>query len=302
MEKSTRRYRKINRAKISDYFILIFLIGAMLSCLIPILNTIAISFSDKVSAGLGKVLIWPVNLTLAPYGEILKDKQFFSSFLISVYRVLLGGVINVLLCIIMAYPLSKSTKAFKAKNIYMWFIVFTMLFNGGLVPNYILVEKLGLIDKIWSLVLPGAVPVFSVIILMNYFKTIPESLEEAAFIDGANPFYILWRIFVPLAKPAIAVIALFSVVGHWNSFFDGLIYINTQEKYPLQTYIQTLTVGLDYQNMNSLKPEEIIKQMEVSSLTFDSAKIVVSMVPILIIYPFLQRYFVSGIVMGAVKE
>jgi putative aldouronate transport system permease protein len=302
MEKSTRRYRKINRAKISDYFILIFLIGAMLSCLIPILNTIAISFSDKVSAGLGKVFIWPVNLTLAPYGEILKDKQFFSSFLISINRVFLGGVINVLLCIIMAYPLSKSTKAFKAKNIYMWFIVFTMLFSGGLVPNYILVEKLGLIDKIWSLVLPGAVPVFSVIILMNYFKTIPESLEEAAFIDGANPFYILWRIFVPLAKPAIAVIALFSVVGHWNSFFDGLIYINTQEKYPLQTYIQTLTVGLDYQNMNSLKPEEIIKQMEVSSLTFDSAKIVVSMVPILIIYPFLQRYFVSGIVMGAVKE
>jgi putative aldouronate transport system permease protein len=201
----------------------------------------------------------------------------------------------------MAYPLSKSTKAFKAKNIYMWFIVFTMLFSGGLVPNYILVEKLGLIDKIWSLVLPGAVPVFSVIILMNYFKTIPESLEEAAFIDGANPFYILWRIFVPLAKPAIAVIALFSVVGHWNSFFDGLIYINTQEKYPLQTYIQTLTVGIDYQNMNSLKPEEIVKQMEVSNLTFNSAKIVVSMIPILLIYPFLQRYFVSGIVMGAVK-
>lgn len=302
MQKSTQRYRKINRTRMADYFILTFLIGAMLSCLIPILNTIAISFSDKVSAGLGKVLIWPVNLTLSPYVEILKDKQFFSSFLISVYRVLLGGIINVLLCIIMAYPLSKSTKAFKAKNIYMWFIVFTMLFSGGLVPSYILVEKLGLIDKIWSLVLPGAVPVFSVIILMNYFKTIPESLEEAAFIDGANPFYILWRIFIPLAKPAIAVIALFSVVGHWNSFFDGLIYINTQEKYPLQTYIQTLTVGLDYQNMNSLKPEEITKQMEVSNLTFNSAKIVVSMIPILLIYPFLQRYFVSGIVMGAVKE
>jgi putative aldouronate transport system permease protein len=302
MQNVIQHYRRNNKISVSDFFISIILIGMTLSCLIPILNTIAISFSDKVSAGLGKVYIWPVNLTIAPYEEILKDNQFFLSFLISLYRVLLGGLINVLLCIIMAYPLSKSTKAFKAKNIYMWLIVFTMLFNGGLVPSYILVQKLGLIDSIWALVLPGAVPVFNVIILMNYFKTIPVSLEEAALMDGANPIYILWKIFIPLGKPAIAVIALFSVVGHWNSFFDGLIYMNTQAKYPLQTYIQTLTVSIDYQNMNSLKPEEIVKQMEVSNLTFNSAKLVVSMVPVLLVYPFLQRYFVTGIVMGAVKE
>ena len=297
-----QHYRRNKKRSISDYFISIFLISVMLTCLIPVLNTFSISLSDKVSAGLGKVYLWPVNPTIVPYEEILKDNQFFTSFLISVYRVFLGLSVNVLLCIIMAYPLSKDTKAFKAKNIYMWFVVFTMLFNGGLIPNYILVQKLGLIDKIWSLVLPGAVPVFSIIILMNYFKSIPKSLEEAALMDGANPFYIMWKIFVPLGKPAIAVIALFSVVGHWNSFFDGLIYMNLQEKYPLQTYIQTLTVSIDYQNMNSLKPEEIIKQMEVSNLTFNSAKLVVSMIPVLLIYPFLQRYFVTGIVMGAVKE
>lgn len=302
MQNVIQHYQRNKKRSISDYLISIILIGAMLTCFVPILNTFAISFSDKVSAGLGKVYIWPVNPTLAPYEEILKDTQFFSSFLISVYRVLLGGFINVLLCIIMAYPLSKDTKAFRAKNIYMWLVVFTMLFNGGLVPNYILVQKLGLVDTIWSLVLPGAVPVFNIIILMNYFKTIPASLEEAALMDGANPVYILWNIFVPLGKASIAVIALFSVVGHWNSFFDGLLYINTQERYPLQTYIQTLTVGIDYQNMNSLKPEEIMQQMEVSNLTFNSAKLVVSMIPVLLIYPFLQRYFVTGIVMGAVKE
>ena len=288
---------------IPDVFISLILIGITLTCLLPVLNTIAISFSDKSSAALGKVFVWPVRFTTAPYEAILREKQFFLSFLVSIYRVLLGGAINVLLTILMAYPLSKDKQHFKAKNIYMWFIVFTMLFYGGLVPTYLLVNRLGLIDSIWALVLPGAVPVFSVIILMNYFKTaIPQSLEEAALMDGASPFHILWHIFVPLAKPCIAVIALFSVVSHWNSFFDGLIYINTAAKQPLQTYIQSMIFSVNLQSMLSMTPQEIIKQMELSGLTFNSAKLVVAMLPLLAIYPFLQRYFVTGIVMGAVKE
>ncbi|HEY5583318.1 MAG TPA: carbohydrate ABC transporter permease [Ruminiclostridium sp.] len=291
-----------NKISMTDIIISIILIGITITCLVPILNTISISLSDRVSAGLGKVYVWPINFTIAPYEEILKDKQFFTSFLVSIFRVLLGGVINVFFCITMAYPLSKDVKAFRAKNMYMWFLVFTMLFNGGLVPSYLLVQNLGLVDSIWALVLPGAVPVFSIILLMNYFKSIPSSLEEAALMDGANPFYIMWKIFVPLAKPAIAVITLFAVVGHWNAFFDGLIYINTPGKYPLQTYIQTLSVSIDYQNINSLSPQDLMKQMAISDLTFNSAKVVVSMIPILLIYPLLQRYFVTGIIMGAVKE
>jgi len=171
-----------------------------------------------------------------------------------------------------------------------------------LIPIFILVKGLNLLDSIWSLILPGAVPVFSVIILMNFFKGIPKSLEEAAVVDGANPLTILARIFIPLALPSIATITLFSIVGHWNAFFDGKIFINTLANQPLSTYIQTLTVELNFQAMQSMSPSEIIRKLEMSNLTFNSAKVVVSMVPILIIYPLLQKYFVTGIVMGAVKE
>jgi ABC-type glycerol-3-phosphate transport system permease component len=274
----------------------------MAVCLIPFLNTVAISFSDRSSADAGRVLIWPVNFTLAPYQELVKDQQLFRSFFISLYRVLLGGVINVVLVILTAFPLSKSPTQFKAKNRYMWFVVFLMLFNGGMIPNYVLVSGLGLINSIWALVLPGAVQIFSVIVLMNYYKSLPPSLEEAARMDGASPWYVLLRVFVPLSMPSIAVITLWSVVGHWNSFFDGMIYINLRQNQPLQTYIQQLTTNIDWTLASQMSGEDIVRMLRVSNLTFTSAKVVFSLVPILLIYPVLQRYFVQGIVMGAVKE
>lgn len=284
-----------------DVLVYFILIVCTLSCLFPIVNTVAISFSDKTSALTGQVKLLPKNFTLAAYEALLQEKQFFRSFMISVARVILGASLNVVLSIMMAFPLSRDTKDFPARNRYMWIVVFTMLFSGGLIPSFLLISKLGLIDSILALILPGAVPVFSVIILMNFFKGIPKGLEEAAQIDGAGPWYIMGKIFVPLAKPSIATITLFAVVGHWNSFFDGKIYINTATKVPLQTYIQSLTVDTSrlYQNMSY---DQILRQQELSSLTFNSAKIVVSMIPILLIYPFLQKYFVTGIVMGAVKE
>jgi ABC-type glycerol-3-phosphate transport system permease component len=287
---------------ISDFIIMFILLLSMVMCLVPLLNTVAISFSDRVSAQGGKVFIWPVNFNLAPYRELIKDVQFFRSFMISVGRVLLGALINVVLTILTAYPLSKSIRQFSAKNRYMWFVIALMLFNGGLVPTYVVVSQLRLTNTIWALVLPGAVPIFSCIILMNFYKTVPVSLEEAAVIDGAGPWYILLRIFVPLSKPCIAVIALWAVVGHWNDFFSGLIYITTRANYPLQTYIYSLTVSIDWQNISSMRGEDITRLLSVSNLTFNSAKVAVSMIPILCVYPFLQRYFVTGIVMGAVKE
>ena len=270
--------------------------------LVPIVNTLMISLSDKTSAAVGRVYLWPVNFTITPYIKMLEDQRFFTSFGVSVTRVLLGTSINVLLSIHMAFPLSKSPSIFKMRNIYMWFIVFTMLFNGGMVPSFLLVKSLGLIDTIWALVLPGAVNVFNTIILMNFYKGIPHSLEESAMMDGAMPFTILWRIYVPLAKASIATITLFAAVNHWNAFFDGLIYISTPRKVPLQTYIQSLVVTLNPADLANMTPEEIVRRMEVSNLTFNAAKVIVSMAPIIAIYPFLQRYFVTGIVMGAVKE
>ena len=292
--------RKYN---VVDVIIITFLMILTLTCLIPILNTLAMSFSDKTSAALGQVTFYPVNFTTAAYVEMFQDNRFFTAFGVSVLRVLLGTTINLVLSIMMAYPLSKKTSEFRFRNVYMWILVFTMMFNGGLVPTFLVVNQMHLIDTIWALVLPCAVNVFNTIILMNFYKEgIPNALEEAARVDGAGPWTILLRVIIPLAKPSIATIALFSVVFHWNSFFDGKIYINSPLNQPLQTYIQSLTVQVSPQTLANMTPDEIIRTMEVSSITFNSAKAFVSMIPILAIYPFLQKYFVTGIVMGAVKE
>ncbi len=183
-----KKKRKISTA---DILIAFLLIVCGLMCLIPILNTVAISFSDKTSAAMGRVSLWPINFNVAGYRAILEEKQFFHSFFVSVRRVAAGTALNMSLTILMAYPLSKEPGKFRAKKYYMWIVIFLMMFNGGIVPNFILVKNLNLMDTIWALILPGAVPVFNVILLMNFFKGIPDSLEEAAVIDGANPLQIL---------------------------------------------------------------------------------------------------------------
>ncbi len=292
----------MKRIKISDVVIYALLIFSGLICLVPIWNTIAISFSDKTSAALGLVRMLPVNFTLASYNNMMEETQFWTSFMVSIKRVLIGVSINMIVTILMAYPLSKSPREFHTKNIYMWIVVFTMLFNGGLVPTFMVVNNLHMMDTFWALVLPGAVPVFNVILLMNFFKGIPKSLEESASMDGAGPWTVLALIYLPLSKASLATIALFSVVTHWNSYFDGKIYINSMEKLPLQTYIQSLSASLNAEQMAMMTAEELEEQLAVSSLTFNSAKVVVSMIPILLIYPFLQKYFVTGMVVGAVKE
>ena len=244
--------------------------------------------------------LWSVKFTFASYEKILKDNLFMHSLLVSAQRVVAGGVISMFLCITMAYPLSREKSAFRARNVYMWIIVFTMIFNGGLIPWYMTVKAVGLIDKFWALILPCAVNVFNVILLMNFFRGVPKELEEAAIVDGAGPINILWKIFVPVSLPAIATITLFTVVFHWNSFFDGLVLMNTPGHYPLQTYIQQLVVVINTENITD--PQQLKQLMTISSKTFNAAKIFVSIIPILMVYPFLQRYFVTGIVLGSVKE
>lgn len=293
---------KKKKLSLSDVLIYLFLLFCGLICLIPILNTVAISLSDRTSAAMGAVKLWPVNFTLMSYKNMMEETQFWTSFLVSFKRVVIGVSLNMVLSVLMAYPLSKSTAKFRSKKVYMWIVVFTMMFNGGLVPTFMVINHLNLMDTFWALVLPGAVPVFNIIILMNFFKAIPESLEESAYVDGAGPWTVLGKIYLPLSKPSLATISLFAIVTHWNSYFDGKIYINSLNKLPLQTYIQSLATSLNTDMMASMTAEEIQEQLAVSSLTFNSAKVIVSMIPILLIYPFLQRYFVSGMVVGAVKE
>ena len=268
-----------------------------LSCLLPLMNMVAISFSGSEAVSANAVGLLPKDANLNSYRKLLDDAQFWRSFLISVERVILGLIINMLLTVTMAYPLSKSKLRFPMREVYMKFIIFAMLFSGGIIPLFMVVSNLKLTNTIWSLVLPGAVPVFNVILMINFFKGIPEALDEAARIDGANPLQTLVLIYLPISLPSLATVALFSIVGHWNDYFSGLIYMSKASMYPLQTYIQQLTVDL-----TSITDADRLKQLSaMSTRSFNAAKIVVSTVPLLVIYPFLQKYFVSGLTIGAVK-
>ena len=269
-----------------------------LSCLLPLINMIAISLSGSDAVASNQVGLLPVDFTLTTYSKLLNDGQFWASFWISVQRVMLGTLINMFFVITMAYPLSKSKLRFPAREIYIKFVIFAMLFSGGIIPLYMVVSGLKLTDTIWALVLPGAVPVFNVILMINFFKSVPGSLDEAARIDGASPLTILVKIYLPVSLPALATVALFSIVGHWNDYFSGLLYMNKASLYPLQTYIQQLTVDI-----TQVTDAEQLKQLsQMSNRASNATKIVVSTIPLLVIYPFLQKYFVSGIVIGAVKE
>jgi len=271
-----------------------------LSCLYPLWYTFCLSISNKSAANAGLVTFYPIGFSLVSYKEIVSDIKFFNSFWISIQRTLLGTGISLLVGIMMAYPLSKSKDEFRARDIIMWLLIFCMLFNGGLIPWYITVRNYGLLDTIWALVLAGGLPIFNTILIMNFFRSLPKDIEEAAVIDGAGPWRILFGIVVPCSIPVIATITLFVGVYHWNEFFHGLVLMSDATKYPLQTYIQQLVVSIP--TNTSLTPDQYKRLSELSNQSLNAAKVFIAMIPMLIVYPFLQRYFVAGIMLGAIKE
>lgn len=284
--------------RIFDTIVTLLLIFLGLLCLLPLLHVLSLSLSSKNAAVAGRVGFWPVEFTLASYEYLLQDSRFFQSFWVSVKRVFLGGSLNLIFTILMAYPLSLEKDEFPSRDRYMWLMIFCMLFGASVVPWYFIIKETGLLDSIWALVIPGAVPVYNVILLMNFFRNQPKAIKESAKIDGISQVQMMTKICVPLAKPALASVTLFSVVGHWNNFFDGMLLINTPSKVPLQTYIQSLVINMS--DTSKLSTEQLINMM--SQRTFNSAKIVIATIPILIVYPFMQKYFVTGITLGSVKE
>jgi putative aldouronate transport system permease protein len=267
----------------------VFLLIVAVVCISPFINLLAVSFSDKVAVAAGEVTFYPIGFTLVSYEFITNTSKFVQSLLVSLERTAIGVPINLLLIVLTAYPLSKSKKDFRARNVFSWFFVVTILFNAGLIPTYMVVRTTGLIDKIWALVLPGALPVFSMLVVMNYMRSLPKELEEAAYIDGATP--------------TIATVALFSFVGHWNSWFDGMIYMNKIQHYPLQTYLQTVVVNPEeFLRSNTDLSGNLAKYLAmVSARTTGAAQMFLAMIPILAVYPYLQKYFTTGLVMGSVK-
>ncbi|ANE45467.1 ABC transporter permease [Paenibacillus swuensis] len=277
-------------------YTLLAIIGLL--CLLPLVHILAVSLSGKAAANANMVALIPIDFTLDAYAKTLDNDNFISSLWVSFKRTILGTASIMLMITLAAYPLSKDDSVFKGRSIYTWVFVFTMLFSGGLIPSYILIQKLHLMDSIWALILPGAVNVWSMILLLNFFRGVPKELEEASKMDGAGHLRTLWSVYLPVSMPAIATLSLFSMVFHWNSWFDGLIYMSDGSNYPLATFLQTVIVQLDFDNL-SMNPEDL---ENISNRTVKAAQIFIGALPVLLVYPFLQRFFVKGIVMGAVKE
>lgn len=272
----------------------------VLCCLYPLWYTFCVSISNKSAANAGLVTFYPIGFTTISYVQIIADKLFFNSFWISIQRTVLGTLVSVIVCILMAYPLSKYKHDFPARDIFMWILVFCMIFNGGMIPWYLTVQNYGMLNTLSALIFAGGLPVFNVILIMNFFRSIPKDLEEAALVDGAGPWRILFQIIVPVSVPVIATITLFVSVYHWNEFFNGLVLMNSSDKYPLQTYIQQMVVNIPAGT--TLTPDQYKKLSQLSNVSLNGAKVFIAMIPMLIVYPFVQKYFVTGIMIGSVKE
>ena len=210
-----------------NYIVLTFL---GLICVLPFINLLAISFSNKTAVAANAVTFWPIGFNTAAYSFIMSSSQFLRALWISVQRTVLGVALNLILIVFTAYPLSKSKQEFPLRNVFSWFFVVTILFSGGLIPSYMVVKYTGILNTIWALILPGALNVFNMLVVMNYMRSLPHELEEAAYIDGAGHFQTLFRVILPVCTPTLATVTLFSFVGHWNSWYDGMIYMKTVDK------------------------------------------------------------------------
>ena len=273
------------------------LLAIGIAMLFPFINALAVSFSSYGSYLKNPFMIFPSEWSLEGFRYVFKNGLLMSSYGNTIFITITATLLSLFLTIVMAYPLSK--KGLRGKKAFMYILVFTMMFNGGLIPNFFLIKGLGWLDTFWALIIPGALGAYNVILMKSFFENLPDSLEEAAMIDGASELVILTRIVLPLSTPILATIALFVAVGQWNSFFNALIYISTPSKWTLQLVLreilmsansQLLSTGGNSAEMSTVPPE-----------TLRYATLVASVVPILCVYPFLQKYFVTGITLGAVK-
>ena len=278
----------------------IFLITFAFVCLLPFFNLLAISLSDAAAVDAGEVTFFPIGFNTNAYEYLLEKKDFWESFGMSVLRVVLGTSISLVINVLAAYPLSRPKKSFKGRGVYVAIFIVTMFFNGGLIPNYLLVRNLKMFN-IWGLVLPVALNAWNMVLLINFFKEVPSELIEAAEMDGASQFQILFRVVLPISLPAIATVTLFTVVAHWNNWFDGSIYIKGDDVVPLQTYIYEMINDIKYLSLsNDPASKDLLATMP--DQTLRSAQIFIAMIPIMLVYPFVQNFFIKGLTQGGVKE
>lgn len=294
--------RKKNRIKtawqdrLMMFFVYTFVILFALACIFPFLYVISYSVMPYDEYLKNPVNMIPSHLDFSAYREILTFPLLYSGYANTLFITIVGTVLNLTLLIISAYPLSKTD--LKGRKIILWMVLFTMLFSGGMIPRYYLVRELGLINTLGSLILPGAISAYNLILMKNFVSNIPESLEEAALIDGANELQILWKIIVPLSKAAIASFAIMCAVTHWNSFFDAVIFLTQRDKWPLMLVLREMV----FEGGAGAIQDVVVEEEMAQTFTIQMAMIVVIIIPIICVYPFLQKYFVTGLTIGGVKE
>ena len=263
-------------------------------CLLPFYYIIVVSFSDPALINTSKLVMWPQGFSLDAYRLTLSQRQFFVSFWVSVQRTVIGTTLSLAIVSMLSYAISK--KYLRGRKIFFIMIIFTMLFSGGMIPTYLVVRYTRIINTIWALIIPNAVNTFNVIVLANFFMAIPDEIEESAKLDGANDITIFAKLIVPISLAALATITLFIAVAHWNSLMDGIIYVHRSSLKPLQVYLTDIVMKSQMEDFFQDSADRSIPP-----LTLQCATIFASTFPILVVYPFLQRYFVKGIMIGAVK-
>ncbi len=276
----------------------IFCILVALICIAPVIHILALSFSGRNAVYSGRVNFWPLEFCTDNYQAIISDQQFFISYRLTILRAILGWIIGLTMTVLAAYPMSLRRVNFPARQGFVVYFMIIMLFNGGMIPTYLVVKELGLIDSIWALLLPSAVSTYNIILMMNFMKGLPDSISESAFIDGAGHFRTLFLIILPLCLPSLATISLFIVLAHWNAWFDGMIYINNMNLKPLQTYMRSVII-VDSAIENMSVDDMMVN---VTAEGANAAKIFCVILPVMCVYPFLQKHFAKGIVRGSVKE
>jgi len=287
---------KSKSSKIFQILLTIFFIIVSFVCLFPFLNEIAISLSSPESIMSGMVTLIPVGTNWGAYSKVIGNPGFIKSFNFTVVMTFIYTLLTMAMTIIAAYPLSK--KELKGRGVIMALIIFTMYFDGGIIPNYLIVKNIGLLDSIWSLILPGAISAYNLIILRSFFNGIDKSLTESAYLDGCTEIGILLRIVIPLSAPAIATLSLFYAVGRWNGFSDAVFYISDSKKFPLQLKLREMIL------MEQISQQEANQGASAGKSIADSVKaasVILTTIPILLVYPFLQKYFTKGIMLGSVK-
>jgi len=267
--------------------------------LYPLVFVASASISDPLTVLRGDMWLFPTKISFVGYERIFSNPEILAGYANTILYTVVGTAINLVMTILAAYPLSR--RDFAGRQVITWFIVFTMFFSGGLIPSYLLVKDLGLINTMWALILPGAVSVWNIIIMRTFFQTsIPAEVQESAAIDGCSNIQTLLRIVLPLSMPIIAVMVLFYAVGHWNSYFNALIYLNDREKYPLQLFLREILIKSEVDQMaGSMTASTQTYLMETEAIKY--AIVIVANLPVLMLYPFLQKYFVKGMLIGAIK-